>query len=100
MNKNLVNLLQVNQYENLDSVFKWFGSIENKSQGKFTQLDIAEIYPSISEEMLDNAILFAQQYNDIAEKDGKKKKKKKKIKQKIVGNPYHTMIRILKEENI
>ena len=36
MNKNLVNLLQVNQYENLDSVFKWFGSIENKSQGKFT----------------------------------------------------------------
>ena len=46
--------------------------------------------------MLDNAILFAQQYNDIAEKDGKKKKKKKNI----VGNPYHTMIRILKEENI
>ena len=84
MNKNLVNLLQVNQYENLDSVFKWFGSIENKSQGKFTQLDIAEIYPSISEEMLDNAILFAQQYNDIAEKDGKKKKKKKTLQEILI----------------
>lgn len=69
MNKNLVKLLQVNQQKILDSVFQWFDSIENESPGKFTQLDIAEIYPSISEEMLDNAILFAQQYNDIAEKD-------------------------------
>ena len=67
MNKNLVKLLQVNQQKNLNSVFQWFDSIENESQGKFTQMDIAEIYPSISEEMLDNAILFAQQYN--AEKD-------------------------------
>ena len=69
MNKNLVKLLQVNQQKILDSVFQWFDSIENKSQGKFTQLDIAEMYPSTSEEMSDNAILFAQQYNDVAEKD-------------------------------
>ena len=32
-------------------------------------MDIAEFYPSISEEILDNAILFAQQYIDIPEKD-------------------------------
>ena len=73
----------------MDSVFKWFDSIENKSQGKFIQLDIAEIYPSISEEILDNAILFAQQYNDM----------QTKMKKNIVGNPCHTMIRVLKEEN-
>ena len=32
-------------------------------------MDIAEFYPSISEEILDNAILFAQQYIHIPEKD-------------------------------
>ena len=32
-------------------------------------MDIAELYPSISEEILDNAILFTQQYINIPEKD-------------------------------
>ena len=32
-------------------------------------MDITEFYPSISEEILDNAILFAQQYMNIPEKD-------------------------------
>ena len=32
-------------------------------------MDITEFYPSISEEILDNAILFAQQYINIPEKD-------------------------------
>ena len=40
-----------------------------QSQCKFIKLDIAEFYPSISEEILDNAILFAQQYINITEKD-------------------------------
>ena len=48
---------------------KWFYSIENKSQCKFIQLDVAEFYPSMSEEILDNAILFAQQHINIPEKD-------------------------------
>ena len=69
INRNLVKLLQVNQWRNSESVIKWFYSIENKSQCKFIQLDIAELYPSISEEILDNVILFAQQYIDIPEKD-------------------------------
>ena len=33
------------------------------------QLDLAEFDPSILEETLDNAILFAQEYIDIPEKD-------------------------------
>ena len=55
INRNLLKLLQVNQWRNSESVIKWFYSIENKSQCKFIQLDIAEFYPSISEEILDNA---------------------------------------------
>ena len=69
LNKNLVKLLQVNQWRNSESVIKRFYSIENKSQCEFIQLDIAELYPSISGEILYNAILFAQQYIDIPEKD-------------------------------
>ena len=69
INRNLIKLLQVKQWRNIESVIKLFYSIENKSQGKFIQLDIAKCYPSISEEILDNAILFAQQYTDIPEKD-------------------------------
>ena len=69
INRNLLKLLQVNQWRNSESVIKWFYSIENKSQCKFIQLDIAEFYPSISEEILDNAILFAQQYINIPQKD-------------------------------
>ena len=37
-----------------------FCSIENKSQGKFIHLDIAEFSPDISEEILDYVIMFAQ----------------------------------------
>ena len=69
INKNLVKLLQANQWRNSESVITWFYSIENKSQCKFIQLDIAEFRPSTSEEVLHNAILFAQQYIDIPEKD-------------------------------
>ena len=69
INRNLPERLQVNQWRNSESVIKWFYSIENKSQCKFIQLDITEFYPSISEEILDNAILFAQQYIHIPEKD-------------------------------
>ena len=68
INRNLVKLLQVNQWRNSESVIKWFHSIENQSQCKFIQLDIAEFYPSISEEILDNAILFARQYIDTLER--------------------------------
>lgn len=43
--------------------------MENKSQCKFIRLDLAEFYPSISKEILDNVIFLAQKYNDIPEKD-------------------------------
>ena len=52
------NLLQANQWRSSESVIKWLCSIQNKSQCKFILLDIAEFYPSTSEEILDNAILF------------------------------------------
>ena len=69
MNKNLVKSLKVNQWRSTDSVINWFNAIENKSQCFFIQLDIVEFYPSISENILDNAINFAKQYTDISDEN-------------------------------
>ena len=69
MNKNLVKSLKVNQWRNTDSAINWFNAIENKSQCFFIQLDIVEFYPSISENILDNAINFAKQYTDISDEN-------------------------------
>lgn len=66
--RHFVKLPQVKQWRISDSVIKWFDSIENKSV-QFIQLDIAEFCPYNSEEILLNAILFAQQYTDIPEKE-------------------------------
>ena len=48
------------------------------------QLNIAGFYPSISEKILNNTILFVQQYIDIP--------KKTCIWENIVGNTYYAMI--------
>ena len=58
INRNLLKLLQLNQWRHSESVIKWFYFIENKSQCKFIPLGITEFYPSILEEILDNVILF------------------------------------------
>ena len=84
INRNLLKLLQVNQWRKSESVIKWFYSIENKSQCKLIQLDIAEFYPSISAGIVDNASLFVQQYINIPEKDLRIIN--------IVGNLYYTII--------
>ena len=55
-------------------------------------MDIAEFYPSISEEILDNAILFAQQHINISEKD--------LCIINIVGNLYYTIIMNLGRKKI
>ena len=69
VNKNLVKSSKVNQWRNTDSVINCFNAIENKSQCFFIQLNIVEFYPSISENILDNAINFAKQYKDISDEN-------------------------------
>ena len=65
----LIDSLQVNQWKNTDSVITRFSSIEEKTRCTFTQLDMMEYYPSISENILDMANGFAQEHNIFTEKD-------------------------------
>ena len=65
INKSLVKSLKVQQWKNTDDVIKWFNEIQHKGECTFIQLDIKEFYPSISEKLLQDAILFAGQYTTI-----------------------------------
>ena len=65
----MVDSLKVNQWKNTDSVINWFSAIENKPQCALIQLDITEFYPSITEQILDDAINFDKQHTNITDKN-------------------------------
>ena len=51
--------LNLNQWKSTQQVLDWFNQIEEKSCKRFLQFDIREFYPSITEELLLNALEFA-----------------------------------------
>ena len=66
INQHLVKLLHVNQWKNFTSVIEWFRNIEDKKNCTFIKFDIREFYPSITETILDKALLFAKQHHYIS----------------------------------
>ena len=52
--------LQLNQWCNTDAVLKWFNNITDKNNCWFIQLDIKELYPSITENILQQTLKFAK----------------------------------------
>ena len=49
INTELRSTLELNQWKNTKSVIQWLNSIQNKKTCAFTQLDIKDFYPSITE---------------------------------------------------
>ena len=49
----------MNKWRNIQEVVPWFKRIKNKEKSSFTKFDIVDFYPSISKELLTNAINFA-----------------------------------------
>ena len=66
---NIKTALNENQWWNLSLVIKWFKNIKNKNLHIFTMFDIQEFYPSISEKLLKDAVLFAQTHANTNRKD-------------------------------
>ena len=60
INNRLREVLHVNQWKNSTSVINWFNSIDNKPNHTFISFDIVEFYPSITEKLFDNVILWAK----------------------------------------
>ena len=49
----------------------WFKSIKNKKIYKFLSFDIVSFYPSITQELLEEALVWAMQYTSITEQQKK-----------------------------
>ena len=69
INKDIRSQTQANQWQNSDNTIAWFNTIENKSRHVFISFDIVDFYPSISEELLDQAIVWAKQLTTISNDD-------------------------------
>ena len=66
VNTHLRTILNVNQWRNTQNVIEWVGNIEQKSRHSFISFDIVDFYPSISENVLDQALSWASSLADIS----------------------------------
>ena len=69
INTQLRTILHVNQWRNTQNVIDWFGNIEEKSRHSFISFDIIDFYPSISENLLDQALSWASNLASISNED-------------------------------
>ena len=60
INDSIRQQLSLKQWRSTSTVINWFKNIEAKNSKHFLQLDIIDFYPSISEELLTNALAFAK----------------------------------------
>ena len=65
INRTIAKKHNLNQWKNTTAVINWFKSIENKQQFNFICFDIEEFYPSISQDLLNKALDFASNYDNI-----------------------------------
>ena len=69
INPDITEKLEINQWHNTDTVLKWFNNITDKSTCSFTQFDIKEFYPSITENILLQTLKFAKQHTNMNKND-------------------------------
>ena len=67
--KTVASATDVNLWKSTHEVLNWFREIPNKNEGSFINFDIVEFYPSITEDLLINAMHFAQEYTVIEDQE-------------------------------
>ena len=70
-NVNLRNSVHLNQWENTQEIIDCFKSIDYKQHYKFTMFEIKDFYPSISKELLSDALTFAETIIKLDDHDKK-----------------------------
>ena len=69
LNTHLRSILNVNQWRNTQNVIEWFGHIKEKNRHSFISFHIVDFYPSISENLVDQALSWASDLADISDED-------------------------------
>lgn len=59
----------LNQWKNTAEVIDWFKAIESKATHNFICFDVVEFYPSITQELLQQSLEFAENYIDISDEE-------------------------------
>ena len=65
INTSILRETQLNQWKNTTSVIEWFEKIRVRRSTTFLIFDIVSFYPSISKDLLQKAIQFAQNYTTV-----------------------------------
>ena len=69
INKCIRSSTNSNQWRSTKDTLDWFNNLQNKNTLKFFQFDIESFYPSISENLLNKAIVFGSQFVNISDQD-------------------------------
>ncbi len=77
-------ILNLNQWKNTQNVIEWFGNIKEKHRHSFISFGIVDFYPSISENLLDQALSWASNLAIIT-------KDEISIIKHAIGNQYFPM---------
>ena len=56
---------EFNQWRNRATVNNWFKNLSDKHKRNFIKFDMAEFYPSISENLLNKSIEYAKSFTKI-----------------------------------
>ena len=65
INSNITKTRNFNQWKNTAAVINWFKSSQNHQRSSFICFDIENFYPSISQDLLNKALDFASNYDNI-----------------------------------
>ncbi len=66
INAKIKEVTKYNQWKNTNDVITWFKNIENKSNSSFICFDVESFYPSITQDLLEKALVFASNYTEIS----------------------------------
>ena len=57
------------QWTDSQQVIEWFKNLDNKQNSEFIKFDVESFYPSITESLLDKAILFGKKHTKISQEE-------------------------------
>ena len=66
INTTVIQKKQINQWKNTSSILEWFRNLDHKENLSFICFDVCDLYPSITEKLLANALNFASIYRPIS----------------------------------
>ena len=69
INKEIIQATKVNMWKSTNNTIEWFKAIQEKYKHAFITFDVCDFYPSISEELLLNALDYASRFTTITQQD-------------------------------